>query len=240
MAKLGVNIDHVATLRQARRGVDPDPVAAARICEAAGADSIVCHLREDRRHIHDEDVRQLRKTVKTRLNLEMSLSSGIVAAALKIKPDFATIVPVRLQEITTERGLDVIRYFRRIKTTVTLLKTRGIAASLFVDPVKLQIDRALETGAGTIELHTGCYSGAANRSAAARELAKLKDMTRYARTLGLTVSAGHGLNYKNTAAVARIDGIEELNIGHAIIAEAVFTGLEDAVKNMLKLTRTRT
>ena len=237
MPKLGVNVDHVATLRQARRELDPDPVVAAKICEKAGADSIVAHLREDRRHINDEDIRRLRKAVTTRLNLEMSLNKEIVAIAALIKPDEATLVPEKRAEITTEGGLDVVSHFNRIARAVETLQKKDIAVSLFIDPVKKQIKRAQESGATIIELHTGRYDLASTRIARDRELAKIKDMTRYARGLGLTVNAGHGLKYHNTRAIARIPGIEELNIGHSIISRAVFVGLEAAVKEMVKIIK---
>lgn len=237
MTKLGINIDHVATLRQARREFDPDPVKAAQICEQAGADSIVAHLREDRRHIQDKDIRQLRKIVQTRLNLEMSLNAGIVAIAASIRPDQATLVPERRQEITTEGGLDVVRHFPRVKKTVRILHEKGIDVSLFIDPQRKQIEKALESGAGAIELHTGRYDRAGSPESMRRELKKIREMTAYARGLGLVVNAGHGLKYHNTKAVARIPGIEELNIGHSIIARAVFVGLAQAVKEMVEIIK---
>ncbi len=241
MIKLGVNIDHVATLRQARGESFPDPILAAQICEEAGADSIVCHLREDRRHIQDNDVFKLRKTVRTRLNLEMSLNSEILKITSRVKPDIATIVPERRQEITTEGGLDVIKYFHKVKNAVSFLQDKGIAVSLFIAPVKKQIQEAQKSGATIIELHTGSYAQATtkenNQSARAKELQKIFIATAYAQSLGLKVSAGHGLNYTNTIAVAQIAGIEELNIGHSIISEAVFCGLNQAVKRMQKIMR---
>lgn len=239
MIKLGVNIDHVATLRQARRGHFPDPVKAAQICEKAGAHSIVCHLREDRRHIQDADVRKLRESVRTRLNLEMSLDPRIVAITAGIRPDVATIVPERRQEVTTEGGLNVIKYFSRTKKAVQFLRSKGIKVSLFIAPVKAQIDKAKATGAAIIELHTGTYAQARTSAERKKELQKIKAMTKYARSLGLRVSAGHGLNYTNTSAIAAIAGIEELNIGHSIVSEAVFTGLSAAVKEMLSLMRAK-
>ena len=235
MAKLGVNIDHVATLRQARREFDPDPIVAAKICEQAGADSIVAHLREDRRHINEDDIRQLRKTITTRLNLEMSLNREIVEIAVRIKPDEATLVPEKRAEITTEGGLDVIRHFHRIKQTVATLQDRNIAVSLFIDPIKKQIQKAQESGATAIELHTGRYDHVRTKYSQMKELKKIKNMTQYAQGLGLVVNAGHGLKYHNTKAIANILGIEELNIGHSIISRAVFVGLESAVKEMAKL-----
>lgn len=238
--KLGVNIDHVATVRQSRGGDDPDPIMAAEICEGAGADSIVCHLREDRRHILDADVKMLKKSVTTRLNLEMALSPDILDVALRLKPDQCTIVPERRQEITTEGGLDVVRYFKKITRAADLLRQKGICVSLFIAPEKPQITRAAEAGVDMIELHTGCYANSRTRSAAQKQLKILSDMTHFARDLGLTVNAGHGLNYANTAPVARINGIEELNIGHSIISRAITTGLQQAVEEMLAIIRTAT
>ena len=235
MPKLGVNIDHVATLRQARGEDEPDPLQAAKICEQAGADSIVCHLREDQRHIKLHDVRVLRQTVRTRLNLEMALNPTIIAIALRIKPDEVTLVPERRREITTEGGLDVIRFFKRIQRAAVLFHKKNIIVSLFIDPQPQQIRRAKETGVSMIELHTGRYALAKTAAGRRRELTKLTAMTRYARSLGLTVNAGHGLKYHNTRAVARIPGIAELNIGHSIISRAVFVGLRPAVKEMIKI-----
>ena len=232
MAKLGINIDHVATLRQARREDDPDPVRAAKICVKAGADSIVAHLREDRRHIQDRDIRRLRRTIKKRFNLEMSLNPEIVQIALKINPDQVTFVPERRSEITTEGGLDVVRHFTQIKKTVSKFRARKIKVSLFIDPDARQIQKAKESAADMIELHTGKYARAKNKK---YELAKLKKAARLGRALGLIVNAGHGLNYQNTKAVAAIPGIHELNIGHSIISHAVFAGLEKAVRQMGKI-----
>jgi pyridoxine 5-phosphate synthase len=235
MPKLGVNIDHVATLRQARREFDPDPIAAAITCEQAGADSIVAHLREDRRHINEHDIRQLREIITTRFNLEMSLNREIVDIAASIQPDDATLVPEKRAEITTEGGLDVVRHFSRVKKTVTILQKRDITVSIFIDPVKKQIQKARESGATVIELHTGRYDRAKTKISQSQELKKIKSMTQYAINLGLAVNAGHGLKYHNTKAIARIHGIKELNIGHSIISRAVFVGLESAVKEMKRL-----
>jgi len=235
--KLGVNIDHVATLREARGGSSPDPVAAAIACEAAGCDSIVCHLREDRRHINDADVKILRKTVSTMLNLEMSVARGIVRIARKIRPDQATLVPEKRMEVTTEGGLDVKRGGSRLKRTIAELQRSGIDVSLFVDPVKSQIDASLESGATIIELHTGEYSNAAAGRERLKQLKILEKSVVYAKSLGLVVNAGHGLDYDNVKDVAAIKGLNELNIGHSIIARAVFTGLEAAVGEMLDLIR---
>ncbi len=237
MVKLGINIDHVATIRQARCEKDPEPILAAQICERAGADSIVAHLREDRRHIHDRDVRQLRKVIKTHFNLEMSIHPEIVKIALSLKPDQATLVPERRQEVTTEGGLDVIRNFSKIQNVLRLLSSKGIEVSLFIDPIKKQILKAKEMGITIIELHTGRYSKAVTKAGIHRELKQLIAMTEYAQSLGLTVNAGHGLNYVNAKAIAQIQGIEELNIGHAVISRAIFVGLENAVKEMIQLIR---
>jgi len=239
MPKLGINIDHVATIRQARQEFEPDPIAAAQICQQVGADSIVAHLREDRRHINDKDIQRLKKIVTRQFNLEMSIAPVIIRIALSIKPDMATLVPERRQEITTEGGLDVVKHFKRIKESVTVLQKSEIQISLFIAPQKNQIVKVLKTGARAIELHTGHYANAKTSSVIARELNKIREATRYARSLGLTVNAGHGLNYTNTKAIAQIPGIEELNIGHAIIARAVFVGLKQAVEEMLKLTKAK-
>ncbi|MEW5894777.1 MAG: pyridoxine 5'-phosphate synthase [Candidatus Omnitrophota bacterium] len=235
MPRLGVNIDHVATLRQARGEDYPDPVKAAVICEKAGADSIVCHLREDRRHIQDKDVRILRRMVKTRLNLEMSLSPEIIGIARRIKPDQATLVPEKRKELTTEGGLDAVKFFKQTASAVNLLTRKDIAVSLFIDPVKEQISAAAKSGAPMIELHTGCYANAKTASARQKQLNILKDAAMFAQSLGLAVHAGHGLKYDNAAEIAGIPGIIELNIGHSIIAQAVFDGLEKAVREMKKI-----
>jgi len=235
MPKLGVNIDHVATLRQARGGVEPEPVLAAGLCEAAGCDSIVSHLREDRRHINEEDLYILRKTIRTRLNMEMSIAKEIVGIALKVKPDEATLVPERRKELTTEGGLDCVKYAREISEVTRKLRGKGIAVSLFIDAAKKQIAAAARTGAEFIELHTGEYANAKGSRLIQAQLKKLVEATEYAIRLGLRVNAGHGLNYSNVSAVAKIEGIEELNIGHSIISRAVFVGLDRAVKEMIAL-----
>lgn len=237
MAKLGVNIDHVATLRQARMTCVPDPIEAAALCEKAGCDSIVCHLREDRRHINDEDVARLRKAVRTRLNLEMSTTSQIVRIACRMRPDQATLVPEKRREVTTEGGLDVSRGLSVIKKVVSKLADSGIETSLFVDPSKKQIDASLCVGARIIELHTGEYASAVSSSARLKKLSILKEAARYALSRGLEVNAGHGLDYANVRAVGSIKGINELNIGHSIISRSVFVGMEKAVREMLELIR---
>jgi pyridoxine 5-phosphate synthase len=233
--RLGVNVDHIATLRQARRGRLPDPVEAALACERAGADSIVCHLREDRRHIQDEDVRRLRAAVTSRLNLEMSIAEEIVRVALALKPHQVTLVPERRRELTTEGGLDAVKLSKRLQAVVGRFRNAGIAVSLFVDPVPTQVKAAKRTGAATIELHTGGYATAATPSARARELAALHRAAEQGRALGLAVAAGHGLDYDNVGTILEIPEIEELNIGYAIIVRALSVGLKRAVAEMADL-----
>lgn len=237
MIELGVNIDHVATVRQARRGQLPDPVEAAHICERAGARSIVCHLREDRRHIQDQDVERLRRTVTTRLNLEMSIAAEIVERALAVRPDQVTLVPERRQELTTEGGLDVVRLSKRLRPVIQAFHAREIAVSLFIDPAPAQVEAAREAGAAVIELHTGRYANATAQRARARELALLRRAAAKGRALGLVVAAGHGLDYDNVQPVAAIPEVEELNIGFAIISRALFVGLEAAVREMARWMR---
>ncbi len=237
MPRLGVNIDHIATLREARKGVEPEPVFAAMICEAAGADGIVVHLREDRRHIKERDLFILRQTVKTKLNLEMSVARGIVDIACYVKPDQATLVPEKRQELTTEGGLDVAADPARIRRTVERLEKSGVPVSLFIDANKKQILAASKTGARFIELHTGRYADAPKPVLQRKYLKELQEATNYARSLGLKVFAGHGLNYDNAGPVAAIVGIEELNIGYSIICRAAFVGLGRAVREMKALIR---
>ncbi len=230
--RLGVNIDHIATVRQARRGTMPDPVEAARICERAGATSIICHLREDRRHIQDRDVERLRAMVTTRLNLEMSIAPDVVRAALRIRPDEVTLVPERRQELTTEGGLDVRRLAARLRPLIGQCHARGIRVSLFIDPVEAQIAAAEAVGARIIELHTGRYAEAQTAAERRRQLRALMTAIRLGRAHGLAVAAGHGLDYDNVVAIARIPEIEELNIGFSIISRALTVGLERAVTEM--------
>ncbi|MEI6632694.1 MAG: pyridoxine 5'-phosphate synthase [Chlamydiota bacterium] len=237
MVKLGVNIDHVATVRQARRTVEPDPVAAAALCELAGADGITVHLREDRRHIQDRDVEILRKTVRTRLNLEMAVAKEIVAFAARVKPDHACLVPEKREEVTTEGGLDVAGNRARIAEAVKRLSGAGIIVSIFIDPVEEQIRAAARSGAGFIELHTGCYANARGAEARRLEIEKLMAMGALAAREGLRVNAGHGLTYWNVRPVLAVPGLEEMNIGHSIIARAVLVGLERAVREMVELIR---
>jgi pyridoxine 5-phosphate synthase len=232
---LGVNIDHIATIRQARRTVEPDPVAAAVLAELGGADGITVHLREDRRHIQDRDVRLLRQTVRTHLNLEMAATSEMVAIALEIKPDYITLVPEKREEITTEGGLDVAGQADRMGTVVSTLQGAGIPVSLFIDAESEQITAAARTTAQFIELHTGRYAEAQGKAEHREELAYLVTGTQQARQLGLRVNAGHGLTYWNTSPVAAIEGMEELNIGHTIISRAALVGLERAVREMKQI-----
>ncbi|MGB3241764.1 MAG: pyridoxine 5'-phosphate synthase [Candidatus Omnitrophota bacterium] len=236
MVKLGVNIDHVATVREARKTFEPDPVQAARDCEAAGCAGIVCHLRKDRRHINDQDLELLRKTVTTQLNMEMSVDPEIVDIACRVKPDQATLVPEKRQEITTEGGLDVAGNFERVKEVAWKLSASGIEVSLFVDPEQRQIEASKDTGVKIIELHTGRYAEAFNEGKdPSGELEILQKMTAFGIENGLTVCAGHGLNYDNVTPVARIEGMYELNIGHSIISRSIFTGIAGAVKQMKEL-----
>ncbi len=235
MIKLGVNIDHVATLREARGGIEPEPVAAAAICELAGAHGITIHLREDRRHIQDRDLDLLRKTVQTKLNLEMANAAEIVEIAITTKPEQCTLVPEKREEVTTEGGLDVKGNLNPITDTVTRLKDAGIIVSLFIDPEPEQIYASAIAGAQFIELHTGCYANARGEEAQQEELEKLITSAEIAIKNGLRINAGHGLNYINVTAMRRLPQIEELNIGHSIISRAVFVGLERAVKEMLAL-----
>jgi pyridoxine 5-phosphate synthase len=231
---LGVNIDHVATLRQARRGRLPDPVQAALVAESCGADSITLHLREDRRHIQDEDVHTLRGLLKTHMNLEMAVTEEMLRIAAEVRPADCCLVPERRAEITTEGGLDVAGDATRMRDAVTELKRAGIRVSLFIDPQERQIESAVAVGAPVIELHTGAYAEA-HGTAQAAQLTRLAAAAQRARRLGLTVHAGHGLNYQNVAAVAGLEEIVELNIGHAIIAQALFVGLPSAVREMKTL-----
>lgn len=232
MPTLGVNIDHVATLRQARRTVEPDPVAAAVLAELAGADGITVHLREDRRHIQDRDVQVLRQTVRTHLNLEMAATEEMVAIALEIKPDYVTLVPEKRKEVTTEGGLDVVGQQSHMADVVQTLQAAHIPVSLFIDADTAQIEAAAQVQAQFIELHTGTYAEAKHEVQQAQELAVLKQGCERAISLGLRVNAGHGLTYWNTYPVACLAGMEELNIGHTIISRSVLVGIERAVREM--------
>lgn len=237
LVKLGVNIDHVATLRQARGVAYPDPVTAAGIVELAGADGIVCHLREDRRHIQDRDLRLLREVVQTRLNLEMAATEEMVRIALATKPDIVTLVPEKREELTTEGGLDVIKYSQSIKKAIQRLQRGGIQVSIFVDPKENQIRASEEVGANAIEIHTGHFCEAKTSAEADEELKKILDAVGEALKCNLRIAAGHGLNYVNVKRIAEIKEIEELNIGHSIIARAVIVGLGQAVREMIALIK---
>jgi pyridoxine 5-phosphate synthase len=233
MPTLGVNIDHVATLRQARGEREPDPLAAAEVCEQAGADGITVHLREDRRHIQEADVRLLRGSVRTKLNLEMAATPAMLAFAADLKPDMATLVPERREELTTEGGLDAVLRFGQVSRAVEALQGRaGIPVSLFIEPDPEQVRAALDAGAALVEFHTGAYARHFGSPEGAAELARLVAASAQARAGGLRVNMGHGLNLLNVGPVAAIEGAEEFNIGHSIISRAVFVGLARAVAEM--------
>ena len=227
--RLYVNIDHVATLREARRTDEPDPVAAARLCEDAGADGITAHLREDRRHVQDADVARLAHELRTPFNLEMACTDEMLAVAERLKPHQVTLVPEKREEITTEGGLDVTRSPHALEEAIRRLKDAGIRTSLFIDPVPMIIERSAWLGADAIELHTGAYARATSDE---RQLAALRDGARQARTLGLAVHAGHGLTARNVGPVAAIRDVEELNIGHSIVSNAIYVGLPSSVRAM--------
>jgi len=239
MTKLGVNIDHIATIRQARQALEPDTVAAALLAELAGADGITIHLRGDRRHIQDADVRRLRESLTTRLNMEMAATPEMVAIALELRPDQVTLVPEREGEVTTEGGLDVLSQSRQISTASSRLQQVDIQVSLFIDPDTVQIDAASEVGARMIELNTRAFSEACPRSPdlagpdMRRQLDKVASASKYGAQKGLRVLAGHGLTYRNVHLISAIDDIEELNIGHNIVARASLVGMERAVREML-------
>jgi pyridoxine 5-phosphate synthase len=236
--KLGVNIDHIATVREARKTFEPDPVLGAKEAVKGGADGIVFHLRKDRRHIQDADLALLKRSVKKHLNMEMSVDEEIVRIALKLSPDQATLVPENRQEITTEGGLDVVSGYERIREVASRLKARGIAVSFFIDADKEQVDASFDAGADMVEFHTGRFAEAFNSGGSyGKEIKKLKGMTERALSLGLIAAAGHGLTYRNVKHVARIKGITELNIGHSIISRAVFSGMRSAVREMKGLIR---
>ena len=236
MIELGVNIDHVATLRQARQTTEPDPVRAAVLAELGGADGITVHLREDRRHIQDRDVRLLRQTVTVKLNLEMACEPEMTRIAQEIHPDQATLVPEKRQEVTTEGGLDCVSSMgrERVARTISALKDKGIVVSLFLDPNLAQIDMAKELGADAVEIHTGAYANAvaAERT---RQLEMVQEAAARILAHGMTLHAGHGLTYRNVQPIAQIRGMRELNIGHSILARAVFTGIREAVSDMRRL-----
>jgi pyridoxine 5-phosphate synthase len=235
MIKLGVNVDHVATIREARKTVEPDPVWAAALCELAGARCVTVHLREDRRHIQERDVRILRQTVRTKLNLEMANSEEIVDIAIDIKPDQCTLVPEKRQEVTTEGGLDVVGNLDTITGTTQRLRDAGIAVSLFIDPEEDQVRASAEAGAEFIEFHTGRYANARDERSQVKELEVLENGAETALKLGLRVNAGHGLDYVNIHGMHNVPGLEEVNIGHSIVSRAIFVGLDRAVREMVAL-----
>jgi len=232
MIRLGVNLDHVATVRQARRGLEPDPVAAAVLAVLGGADGITVHLREDRRHIQDRDVRLLRDVVHDRLNLEMAAVDAMVDIACAVKPDEATLVPEKRQELTTEGGLDIVTHQEQVRRAMQRLKSAGIEVSLFIDPDQRQIETARILGATAVEIQTARYAEARTPADVERELSLLEQAAQWARDHNLHVHMGHGLNYVNVQRVARIPGLEELNIGHSIVSRAVLVGMERAVREM--------
>lgn len=234
---LGVNIDHVATLRQARGTRYPDPLQAALLAEQAGADGITAHLREDRRHIQDRDIELLKERLHTKLNFEMAVTDDMIAIARRIQPQACCLVPERREELTTEGGLDVLGNPARMRDACAALAEVGIEVSLFIDPDRHQIDAAVATGAPVVELHTGRYADAADTVARQQELQRIVEAAAYAHRLGLQVNAGHGLNLHNVEAICRIPSIVELNIGHAIIAQALFAGLDGAVRDMKRVMR---
>ncbi|MBU1122425.1 MAG: pyridoxine 5'-phosphate synthase [Candidatus Omnitrophota bacterium] len=233
--KLGVNVDHVATLRQARGTIYPDPVVAAVISEYAGCDSIVMHLREDRRHIQDRDIALVKEAIKIPFNLEMSINKEIVDIALNLVPKQVTLVPEKRRELTTEGGLDLIKGYKRIEKAVKKLTDKGIAVSLFVDPAKKQIENAKKMGVDIIEINTGRYSDAESNQSMKKELKKIREAVKFAKSRGLFVAAGHGLDYENIKEIVKIKEIEELNIGHSIISRSVFIGMISAVEEMVSL-----
>ena len=235
--KLTVNIDNVATLRNARGGEEPDPVEAARMCEAAGADGIVCHLREDRRHIKDRDVQLMRKKLKTKLDLEMAATQEIIRIAIDIKPYLVTLVPERRQELTTEGGLDVVSQKQYLENVINTFHDHKILVSLFVDPDQHQVEVSKEIGSDMIEIHTGEYAEAKSQKNKRAQLLRVKSMASFGKSIGLGVNAGHGLDYENIKPVAAVKEIDEVSIGHAIIVRAMLVGLERAVKEMVKLVK---
>ncbi|MCX6146222.1 MAG: pyridoxine 5'-phosphate synthase [Candidatus Kapabacteria bacterium] len=237
MITLNVNIDHVATLRNARGGFEPSPLEAAIIAEKAGANGIVLHLREDRRHIKDNDVLEISMNTKIKLDLEMSIAPDIVDFALKLMPPLITLVPEKRAELTTEGGLDVVKYFDEIFSITKEMKLRNTEVSLFVEPNYHQIKASKDLGADMVEIHTGTYANLTNSNDFETELLVIEHAIKYANSLGLKVAAGHGLNYSNTQAIAKLKGINELSIGHSIISRSVFVGLENAIKEMITLIK---
>lgn len=237
LMRLAINVDHVATLRQARGAVEPDPVTAAHLCELAGAEGIVCHLREDRRHIQDRDLRLLRETVKTKLDLEMAATDEIIKIALETVPELVTLVPERRQELTTEGGLDVLENKHHLRDVIMAFHQRAIPVSLFVDPRQDQIEAAKEVEADFIEIHTGEYANARGEREVNEQLVKVQQAARLGKLLGLGVNGGHGLNYFNICPIVDIKEIDEVSIGHSVISRAMFLGIDQAVREMLRLVK---
>lgn len=235
--RLAINIDHIATLRNARGGTEPDPTVAGRICEASGASGIVCHLREDRRHIRDADVRSLRQSVKGKLDLEMGATNEIVRIALDIAPDFVTLVPEHRRELTTEDGLDVRANKHHLEGVIKTFHEHGIPVSLFINPAREQINLAHDIGSDMIEIHTGEYANARDTRKQHELLVQIQQGAAHAKSLGLGVNAGHGLDYSNVQSIAAIPSIDELSIGYAVIARSLFVGLDNAVREMLTLVQ---
>ena len=234
MTSLGVNIDHIANVRQARKTIEPDPVSMAFLAELGGADGITVHLREDRRHIQDHDLKRLKENIRTRLNLEMACTQEMLEIALKTKPNMVTLVPEKREEITTEGGLDVSKNLIHIKTYVKKIQANGIPVSLFIDPISKQLHAAKETGSQWIEIHTGNYAEASCQEISL-ELTKIQEAIVIGKSLGLRINAGHGLTYQNVEHIASIEGLEELNIGHTIVARSIAVGLKEAVQEMKRL-----
>ncbi|MCL7422382.1 MAG: pyridoxine 5'-phosphate synthase [Methylobacter sp.] len=234
---LGVNIDHVATLRQARGTIYPEPVQAALVAEQAGADSITAHLREDRRHIQDRDIFLLKDMIHTRLNMEMAVTDEMIGIAMQVRPAACCLVPEKREELTTEGGLDVAGNLQRMQWACEQLAGAGVEVSLFIDPDEAQIDAAVKAGAPVVELHTGRYAEAKDAAQQAEELARIRQVARYAHSAGLQVNAGHGLHFYNVEAICAIPELVELNIGHSIIAQAVFSGLAQTVKDLKRIMR---
>jgi pyridoxine 5-phosphate synthase len=233
--KLAVNIDHIATVREARGEVEPEPVIAAGICELAGAEGIVCHLREDRRHINDRDVRLLREVIRTKMNLEMAATEEMVKIACEVLPDIVTLVPEKREEVTTEGGLDIIASKSKIKNAISKLHDKDIKVSVFIEPELDNLDEALEVGADIVEIHTGKYSNLTNEQEIVRELSKIGAFAMQAQELGFAVSVGHGLNYYNVFPFLNMPEIAEANIGHSIISRALYSGLHKSVEDMVKI-----
>ena len=238
MVELNVNIDHVATLREARKGVEPEPVTAALIAELSGASGVVCHLREDRRHINDRDLKLIREVVTSKLDMEMAAVEEIIKIALDVKPDMVTIVPEKREELTTEGGLNVADFSEKYKSLVDRMHEKDISVSFFIEPEERQIESVFTIGGDMVEFHTGTYSNKKNEKEQKREFDKIKKNVLFAKRNNLRVAAGHGLNYLNVKPIAQIPGISELSIGHSIMARAIFVGLEKAIKEMIEIINT--